>query len=414
MIPRIAKAGRSFKGAAQYYLHDKKARTSNRVAFIDVQNLPDGCVANPARAVADMVDVFTHANELKQSAGLKAGRKLQAPVYSYSLAWHPSEQPTQADMIDAARATLKTLGLDDRQALIVGHNDTDHPHVHVIVNRVCPTTGRAAVMSNDQLKLQEWALKYERSRGQNLCPQRAKNAQDRQAGQWRKADNENRPTAYQWRKAESDRLWREYRAARDKARDDRKPMIDALWQQRKNRIEHRRQEVKRSFKPLWRDLFKDQRRKLAHFDNNVFVRVYYAVKQSERRGIMPTVEALFRGNTRLRDQLLKEQERERVQSGSQHKAVVGDAIREIDKAHQFDRDVLYRSFAEEDRARLDHTRQQADDLWQGYEPKPAPDKAKRQFDQIRDQDRGSDTARPKRKRRSRPRRRDGGRSLDMD
>ncbi|WP_263626990.1 relaxase/mobilization nuclease domain-containing protein [Stappia stellulata] len=38
------------------------------------------------------------------------------------------------------------MGLSDRQALIVSHNDTAHPHVHVIVNRVCLETDRAAIM----------------------------------------------------------------------------------------------------------------------------------------------------------------------------------------------------------------------------------------------------------------------------
>lgn len=40
MIPRVAKSGRSFKGAALYYLHDKGALTSDRVAFIETANLP--------------------------------------------------------------------------------------------------------------------------------------------------------------------------------------------------------------------------------------------------------------------------------------------------------------------------------------------------------------------------------------
>ena len=154
MVPKVAKSGASFKGAALYYLHDKQANTNERVAFTVTVNLPTD---DPDRAVAHMVDTAEHAHELKQAAGLKAGRKLKKPVYAYSLAWHPTEAPTKAEQIDAAKQTLAVLGLSDRQALIVAHTDREHPHVHVIVNRVCPETGRAAVTSQDRLKLSRWA-----------------------------------------------------------------------------------------------------------------------------------------------------------------------------------------------------------------------------------------------------------------
>ena len=53
MIARTT-SGRSFKGAALYVLHDKgKAKTSDRVAFVETVNLPTD---NPSRAVAHMVD----------------------------------------------------------------------------------------------------------------------------------------------------------------------------------------------------------------------------------------------------------------------------------------------------------------------------------------------------------------------
>ena len=68
MVPRIAKTGRSFKGAALYYLHDEQAQTSERVAFTMTLNLPTD---DPDRAMAHMVDTATHAAALKARAGLK-------------------------------------------------------------------------------------------------------------------------------------------------------------------------------------------------------------------------------------------------------------------------------------------------------------------------------------------------------
>ncbi|MBB4375253.1 hypothetical protein GGD63_008102 [Bradyrhizobium sp. cir1] len=40
MVPKVAGKGRSFMGAGMYYLHDKKAETSERVAFTYTVNLP--------------------------------------------------------------------------------------------------------------------------------------------------------------------------------------------------------------------------------------------------------------------------------------------------------------------------------------------------------------------------------------
>jgi len=102
MVPKVAKSGASFKGAALYYLHDKQATTNERVAFTETVNLPTN---DPDRAVAHMIDTAAHADDLKREAGLKAGRKLQKPVYAYSLAWHPTEAPTMVEQIAAAKQT---------------------------------------------------------------------------------------------------------------------------------------------------------------------------------------------------------------------------------------------------------------------------------------------------------------------
>ena len=59
-------------------------------------------------------------------------------------------------MLEAAKETLDVLKMEEHQALIVCHNDTAHPHVHVIVNRVHPETGLAAKTSQDRLKLSRW------------------------------------------------------------------------------------------------------------------------------------------------------------------------------------------------------------------------------------------------------------------
>lgn len=192
MIPRVARRGHSFKGAGQYYLHDKQADTAERVAFTYTRNLP---TANPQLALHMMIFTATHSADLKEASGIKAeagGRQQSAgSVYSYSLSWHTEQEPDKAAMIAAANTTLERLGLSEHQVLIVAHNDTDHAHVHVIVNLVHPTTGKvAAGIRQDQRILSAWASEYEQQDGKIYCEERKKNAERRQQGELTKYQDE--------------------------------------------------------------------------------------------------------------------------------------------------------------------------------------------------------------------------------
>ncbi len=187
MVPDIAGTGHSFKGAFAYYLHDKRQdeasphpETAGRVAWTETRNL---LTDDPALAQRAMIATALSADRLKEEAGISArGRKSSAHVYAYSLAWHPDEagQLDRAEMVRAADASLKALGAEDRQAVIVAHTDRAHPHVHVIVNRVDPSTGKMLTTSNDRLKLSDWANAYERERGAILTPTREEKRQLRE------------------------------------------------------------------------------------------------------------------------------------------------------------------------------------------------------------------------------------------
>jgi hypothetical protein len=188
MVPAITAGGRSFRGAALYYLHDKRRDgeavrfTADRVAWAETVNLPTG---DPERAWRIMAHTALAQGHLKAAAGIKAtGRKLAKPVFAYSLAWHPQEKPDRAEMTAAARASLAAQGLEEHQALIVCHGDEPQAHVHVIVNRVHPATGKAATLSNNTLKLSQWAEAYERGRGRILCPKRVENNTRRKVGEF--------------------------------------------------------------------------------------------------------------------------------------------------------------------------------------------------------------------------------------
>ena len=120
MVPRLARAGTSFKAAGLYYLHDKEAATHNRVAFTHTENM---MTDKPDAALKVMAFTAMHQKELKASHYVslnpddpncermnRAGRPTKTSVLHYSLSWHPSETPDQDHMIEAARASLKSLG----------------------------------------------------------------------------------------------------------------------------------------------------------------------------------------------------------------------------------------------------------------------------------------------------------------
>ncbi|MDE0260320.1 MAG: relaxase/mobilization nuclease domain-containing protein [Gammaproteobacteria bacterium] len=187
MIPKINGLGRSFAGVAAYCLHDapepddRRPRTSERVGWADTRNL---ATFRPERAARLMAATARAAPDLKRLAGgSPGGRKLAKPVLHYSLSWARDETPGKGEMSRAVDESLEALGLEGHEALIVAHEDTRHPHVHVIANRVDPETGKAAKLDNSKLRLSRWAEGYEREQGQIRCEERVKNNARRRAGQ---------------------------------------------------------------------------------------------------------------------------------------------------------------------------------------------------------------------------------------
>lgn len=168
MIPKVPKTGTSFLGAWNYYAHDKRTEqqktkgeaihSADRVAWTHSENL-FGFDANRA-AVALMSDAA------------QLNKHCKKPVYAFSLAWHPEQKPTKEQMIEAGNAALKVLGMEEHQALFIAHKDTDHSHVHIMVNRIHPETLIAKNNYRDFKRLSEWARGYEREHGKIYCAAR--------------------------------------------------------------------------------------------------------------------------------------------------------------------------------------------------------------------------------------------------
>lgn len=187
MIPNV-RNGHSFQGAGQYYLHDKalerangkKPReyltTSERVEWTKTLN----CVNDdPELALIEMIATARSQQQLKAAAGLApGGRPTDLSVKTVSLSWHPDEEPTREEIEAAALSYLQKMGWHEHQTLLVAHNDTPHDHVHMIINRVHPETGRTLNDWQDQRRSQQWALEYEREHGRVWCDARVEKYPD--------------------------------------------------------------------------------------------------------------------------------------------------------------------------------------------------------------------------------------------
>lgn len=176
MIPKIHKKGRSFRGAAQYVLHDIGADTSERVAWSETRNL---ATQNADAAWRVMAATAMAQAELKKQAGIKnTGRKSLDCVLHVTLSWSESDADSlsREEMMRAASGAIRALGAEDRQALIVCHTDKpDMPHVHLLINRISPDDGRMLSSSKEKLNISKWALDYERKRGEIQCINREMN-----------------------------------------------------------------------------------------------------------------------------------------------------------------------------------------------------------------------------------------------
>jgi hypothetical protein len=135
MIGKVPDQGKSFRGVVNYLLFGKKNEPKpERVAWVETRNL---LVTDPKKA----------ATLMRLTA--QKSKRVKTPVYHYVISWREDESPTNEIMRMVADTTCQDLGLEDYQMLYVAHRDTDHRHVHIVVNRVHPESGRAWKNSHD-------------------------------------------------------------------------------------------------------------------------------------------------------------------------------------------------------------------------------------------------------------------------
>ena len=251
MVVKMSSPGRSFGGVADYCLHDPRMpgeahhpESAERVEWTETRNL---ATEHGDRAARIMSATAEAAPELKRLAGGAAtGRKLEKPVCHYSLNWAKDEKPDRQEMRRAAAESLKALGMERRQALIVSHRD-GQPHVHVIANRVDPESGKAAGLSRSKLKLSKWAEGYEREQGEAIPAGR---------DGWGGPERER----VAWQRAEERAHWEQLQRRRGKALGELEKRSKREWSALYGRPQRQREQLAKDCRGvlgrfrLWREL----------------------------------------------------------------------------------------------------------------------------------------------------------------
>ena len=115
--------GHSFKGAVNYILDLGKKATHTKEPEIISSNMS-------AEYMQDFTKEFIHISNLRED--------IKKPVWHCSLTLPTNEKLSKEDWEKVSESFLKIMEIDtnNHQYICVRHNDTDHDHVHILINRV--------------------------------------------------------------------------------------------------------------------------------------------------------------------------------------------------------------------------------------------------------------------------------------
>src|SRR5690348_8776148 len=153
----VSSSGRSFGALASYLAARRSGDERDRVAWSASRNLP----TTDPELVA----------KIMRATGAQNVRVRQ-PVYHLVLSFDPSDAADRATMERVADRILGALKLHEHQVLIVAHRDREHPHLHLLVNRVHPETGLVWDRWQDQPMIQQVLREEERALGLREVPGR--------------------------------------------------------------------------------------------------------------------------------------------------------------------------------------------------------------------------------------------------
>lgn len=123
----VSSSNKSFRVLARYLAEERNAEEQRRVAWATSRNLPTD-------------DPEVAARIMRAAAAQNV--RVKDPVYHLALSFDPGDNVDRAAMERVADRVLEALHLQEHQVLIVAHADREHAHMHLMVNRVHPETGK--------------------------------------------------------------------------------------------------------------------------------------------------------------------------------------------------------------------------------------------------------------------------------
>ena len=105
---------------------------------------------------------------------------IKKPVGHISLNYSIEDTPKLTDrkMIDLAHKYMKEMGIVNTQYVIVRHNDREHPHVHIVFNRI-DNNGKTITDKNDRYRNEQVCKRLKQKHGLYFAPGKENVKQDR-------------------------------------------------------------------------------------------------------------------------------------------------------------------------------------------------------------------------------------------
>ena len=168
---RESASNRGFRHLARYI---QGRDTKPRATWFHAANLPGVSGKDDLELACKLVDAV-------QVQNTRAGSKR---TYHLVISLHPNDRRLERKELEqVVERLVDTLGFSDHQYIAVRHNDTDHEHIHVAINKTHPETFRIHSPAWDHHKLFTGARALElelgltplrsRTRDRERLPQRA-------------------------------------------------------------------------------------------------------------------------------------------------------------------------------------------------------------------------------------------------
>ena len=125
MIGKIT-TGKSFRGCLLYCLNDKQNVHKNDVAF---KNRAE--VLMFSKCFGNQSELIQQFNEVRQ-----LNPKLAKPVLHVTLSFAEDDKLDQNTLIHISESCARDLGFENNQFVSIFHKDTEHPHMHIVANRI--------------------------------------------------------------------------------------------------------------------------------------------------------------------------------------------------------------------------------------------------------------------------------------